>query len=261
MVHGRSAAVISRSAPGSARSVPLEILRQDAVFRRVVAQREEQRVRHVRLEAQRLRAVHQFQKLHHAPPAMHAAPADLAFRRQPLAKAAATSQASRNVCAIRRVLPSGSLAHSAGLAAESMRTIPYGRAPNSRSLRAIRQALRTCARNAAARPRCPWPSRRRWAARPAPPPIPPPGPARALCRPAAPDRRRSHRSSMRVEEEQIHAIEPRAVHLGGGGQAQHGVQIDGRLGIRAFAHQAGPHGVVDAGKVRVRTRHTHDAPY
>src|ERR1039458_866567 len=57
----------------------------------------------------------------------------------------ATSQASRKVCAIRRVLPSGPLAHSAGLAAESMRTIPWGRAASSRSLRAIRQALRTCA--------------------------------------------------------------------------------------------------------------------
>ena len=67
--------------------------------------------------------------------------------------------------------------------------------------------------------------------------------------------------NVRFEQEEIHAIESRAVNFSGGGQAQHGIQADGRLRIRAFAHQAGPHGVVDAGEVVVRTRHIHDAPY
>ena len=50
---------------------------------------------------------------------------------------------------------------------------------------------------------------------------------------------------MRVEEEEVHAVELDAVDLGRGGQIEHGIQVDGRLGIGAFADQAGPHGVVD----------------
>ena len=67
-------------------------------------------------------------------------------------------------------------------------------------------------------------------------------------------------ADMRIEQKQVDAVESRAVRLGGGGEAQHGVEIDGRLGIGAFAHQSGPHGVVDTRKV-VRTWHAHDAPW
>ena len=69
-----------------------------------------------------------------------------AARRSP--KDSATSAASRNVSAIFFVLPAGSLAHSAGLAAESMRMTPYLRMPVAFSFFAISQAFRTCVTNA-----------------------------------------------------------------------------------------------------------------
>ena len=65
--------------------LPVEIFGQKPVFRRVVAERVKQRVRHVRLEAQCLRPIDHLQQLDHVLPAMHAAPADLPFRRQPFA--------------------------------------------------------------------------------------------------------------------------------------------------------------------------------
>ena len=54
---------------------------------------------------------------------------------------------------------------------------------------------------------------------------------------------------MRSEQEKIHAIEVRSVHLGRGGEVEHGVEIDGRLGIRTLAHQSGPHRIVESGKI------------
>ncbi len=70
-----------------------------------------------------------------------------AARRSP--KSSAMVHASRKVCAIFLVFPSGSVAQSLGLAAESIRTIPYCRIFRSRSFRPIRQAFLTCVRNAA----------------------------------------------------------------------------------------------------------------
>ena len=61
--------------------------------------------------------------------------------------ASATVHASRNVSAILFVLPCGSLAHSDGLAAESMRITPDRRIPTSRSVLPISQAFRTCVTN------------------------------------------------------------------------------------------------------------------
>ncbi len=54
---------------------------------------------------------------------------------------------------------------------------------------------------------------------------------------------------MRSEQEKIHAIEVRSVYLGRGGEVEHGVEIDGRLGIRTLAHQSGPHRIVESGKI------------
>ena len=54
---------------------------------------------------------------------------------------------------------------------------------------------------------------------------------------------------VRVIEEDVEAVEARAVALGGGGQVEHGVQVDGRLAALAFAHQARPGGVVELGIV------------
>ena len=64
-----------------------------------------------------------------------------AARRSPYPSA--TSAACRNVSAIFFVLAAGSLAQSAGLAAESIRTTPYLRMPSSFSFFPIAQALRT----------------------------------------------------------------------------------------------------------------------
>src|SRR5689334_22278732 len=56
------------------------------------------------------------------------------------------SHASRKVSAMRAVLPSGSFAHSDGLDAESIRTMPYDLMPMSRSFLPIAHAFRTWVR-------------------------------------------------------------------------------------------------------------------
>ena len=53
---------------------------------------------------------------------------------------------------------------------------------------------------------------------------------------------------VRQRKEEIDAIEAHAIHLGGGGQVEHGIEIDGRFGIGTFADQPGPHGVMQGGK-------------
>ncbi len=69
-----------------------------------------------------------------------------AARRSPYSSAIVA--AWRNVSAIAFVLPFGSFAQSDGLAAESIRTMPYWRTSMSRSFLPIAQALRTCVRKA-----------------------------------------------------------------------------------------------------------------
>ena len=88
IVQGRRAAVslLQRVVEPSAVSFQSKFSRQDRVFRRVVAQQVEQRVGHVGLKAERLGPVDHFQKLHHPPPTVHAAPADFSFGGQPLAE-------------------------------------------------------------------------------------------------------------------------------------------------------------------------------
>ena len=50
-------------------------------------------------------------------------------------------------------------------------------------------------------------------------------------------------------EEDVEALELHAVDLGRGRHVEHGVQIDGRLGALALAHQSRPGGVVELGEV------------
>ena len=54
---------------------------------------------------------------------------------------------------------------------------------------------------------------------------------------------------MRLEEEQVEAVELHAVDFGGGGQVEHRVQIDRRLAAVALADHARPGGVVKFGIV------------
>ena len=86
IVQGRRAAVsVARRVVELGRVAPVPVLGQDAVFRGVVAERVEQRVGHVGLEAERAGPVGQLQELHHPLPAVHAAPADFALGGEPLA--------------------------------------------------------------------------------------------------------------------------------------------------------------------------------
>ena len=80
MVHGRKRGGErgerpDRASAGSQR----ETFRHDAILGGVVAERVEQGVGHVGLEAEGAGAVGQFEQLHHALPAMHAAPADFSL--------------------------------------------------------------------------------------------------------------------------------------------------------------------------------------
>ncbi|MCX6593861.1 MAG: hypothetical protein NTZ56_20290 [Acidobacteria bacterium] len=54
---------------------------------------------------------------------------------------------------------------------------------------------------------------------------------------------------MRVEQEKIDPFKTLPIDLGRCGEAQHGVEIDGRFGIRTLADQAGPHCVVQFRKL------------
>ncbi len=55
---------------------------------------------------------------------------------------------------------------------------------------------------------------------------------------------------MGVEKEEIDAVEARAVDAGFGGEVEHGVEVDAGFGAgTAFAHETGPHGVVQFRKI------------
>ena len=154
-------------------------------------------------------------------------------------KSSAMVQASRKVSAMRLVLPAGSLAHSAGPAAESMRTMPYLRMPRSRSLRPMRQAFSHLRQEAAALVLAAHgrsaaggrPDGRHQRSR------------RASLAHASLSARRFRSSSEESisvcgrERNRSTPSNRHAVHFGGGSQIQHGIQIDGRLGIGTFADQ------------------------
>ena len=86
IVQGRSAAVsVLRAASSVAAVVPVEVLGQDPVLGGVFAERVEQRVGHVGLEADGLGLADPLEQVDHRPPGVHPAPADLALGGQPLA--------------------------------------------------------------------------------------------------------------------------------------------------------------------------------
>src|SRR5262249_30644905 len=58
---------------------------QNPVVLSVVAKREQKRVRHIGLESERFRPVHQHKQLRHMLPAVHPAPANFTFCREPFA--------------------------------------------------------------------------------------------------------------------------------------------------------------------------------
>ena len=165
----------------------------------------------------RLRAGRPLQQLDHALPAVHAAPADLAFGGEPFAvilrRCRGLLESLGDPLRVALPDPSPSRRDSRRSRCGRRRTCePRGRAAFGRS----RQAFRTCVEEllslGLARP---LPTRRRSAARPARRP----SRRRALCgrscRPAASGRRRSQSMlDVRIEEKQIDAVELDAVDLG-----------------------------------------------
>ena len=65
---------------------PVEPFGQQSILGRVVPEREQQRVRHIGLEAERLRPIHLFEQFQIPFPAVHAAPADFSLCREPFAE-------------------------------------------------------------------------------------------------------------------------------------------------------------------------------
>ena len=102
---------------------------------------------HVGLEAERLRAVDHLQQFEHAPPTMHAAPADFALRGEPLAVVLGDLACLAERLGDALLVALGIFAPWLTPQAESIRTTPLGRMPNSRSRWPMRQALFTCAKN------------------------------------------------------------------------------------------------------------------
>ena len=60
-------------------------------------------------------------------------------------------------------------------------------------------------------------------------------------------------------EEEVDAIEAHAIHPGGGGEIEHGIEVDGRFRIGTFSDESRPHGVVE-GREGVRSGSVHWFP-
>ena len=211
----------------TARGPSSRILGKEPVLRRVVAHREEQVVCHVGLIAQRLRTIDHLEQLHHPLPTVHPAPADLAFRGEPLAMTIGDVAGLAEDIRDPSCVLSGSLRPVAGT---RRRVDPnHAIAPNPElpKLSADVARLAHLVRNCCAPPRCPWPS------------------SAAGGRPHRRDQRadeenrlailsrRRFRSSVdgidagvRIEQKEIDAVETGAVDFGGCGQVQHRIEID-----------------------------------
>ena len=227
---------------------PIEVRRKQAIFRRVVAQREQQRVRHVGLKAERLRTVHHLQQLDHVLPAMHAAPADFALGRQPLAvcfgDGAGFAEGFGDAAWSCQPDPSP---HSAGL--DGGIDADDAILPDADLLAASARSRRPCAparQSDSAPRRCPSPTRRRSAATPARRPSRSRR-FRAATRSASRFRSSSLESMLTCGSNRNRSTPSKrdAVDLGRGREIEHRVEIDGRLGVRALSDQSRPHGVVE----------------
>ena len=229
---------------------PVEVLGQDAVVRRVVAHREEQRVRHVGLEADGLRAVRPARAARRCASRSACRPSRSRLRRR------AARRRPR-----RRRRPRGTFRRSSSCCRRDPWPSPPGWPPSrcgrrrtcgcrvAFSVCAIAQALRTCVTNVLRSSSLPMAE---------PPPVG--GQTGATSEPTTRWRRpmlsasflrsssRRIDADVRIEEEQIDAVELDAVDLGLGGEVEHRVEIDRRLGAgSAFADEPGPHRVMDGG--------------
>ena len=65
-------------------------------------------------------------------------------------------------------------------------------------------------------------------------------------------------ADVRVEQKQIDAIELDAIDFRFGGEVEHGIEVDARFRAgAAFADEAGPHGIVEFGKITVSMLRAH----
>jgi hypothetical protein len=61
-----------------------------------------------------------------------------------------------------------------------------------------------------------------------------------------------------IEQKQIDPVESDAIHIRGSGEFEHRIQVDGRFSTGcAFAHQTGPHGIVQFWKITVAMLSVH----
>ena len=64
---------------------------------------------------------------------------------------------------------------------------------------------------------------------------------------------------MRIEQEEIHAVEPDTIDLGIGSQIEHRIQVNARFGAgAALADEPGPHGVVKFWEIAVTVLRAHN---
>ena len=227
--------------------VPVVALRQDAILGRVVPHREQQRVRHVRLEAKRLRTVHHLEQLHHAFPTVHPAPADFSFGREPLAvtlrDVACLAERTHDPLRIRVgiVRPLARTCRRVD-AHDAVRTdAQIAKSPTDRArLTHLRQevpAILVAAHGRSAASRRPHRRDKRSDDE---------SPRRDVVGQALQIGARRIDAQVGIEEEQIDAVEPGAVDRRRRGEVEHRVEINGRLRSRAaFPDQPRPHRVVE----------------
>ena len=226
--------------------LPVVIVGQDAVLGRVVAHREEQVVRHVGLVTERLGPADHLQQLHHARPAVHPAPANLAFGRQPFAVCL------RNVAGSPKCVgnPLGIAVGILGPVSRARRgidtddsvlpdaEIPQPLADDTRLAHLIEEALALLLPSDRCTTASRWPHRRNQradheAAR-----------RHRIAQPLQIVERRVD-ARVRLEEKQVDSVEPGAVYIRGRGEIQHRLEADERLGPRAaLADQPWPHRVM-----------------
>ena len=194
-------------------------------------------MRHVRLKSERLGPVHQFEQLDVMPPAMHATPADLAFRRQALAEVfrdgtgfAEGPYDPLRVC-VRILRPLGRTGRGVdadhAVLADLQTAKPTSDPAGFLYLLEKTAPLRIIShRRSAARGR---PHRSHQ---------------RADAQSSSPDSIRQKLQvvigrvdiRMRRRQEQIHSVESHPVHCSGAREIKHRVQVEGWLGVGSFAN-------------------------
>ena len=230
--------------------LPVVAFGEDRIFGGVVAHRVEQRVGHVGLKADGRGAIGFFEQLHHALPGVHAAPADFALGGEPFAEAlghirrGAEGLGDLLLIAFGIFVPlvwAGGRIHAddaVGSDAEESKLLG-----DAAAFADLLDEL--CAIGFGAHR----------------------GPA-AGRRPDGSDHGADDQTlgaelvgdafevivggvdvDVRVEQEQVHAIKLDAIHARLGGELDHRVEIDRRLGVGAFADEPGPGGVVELGIV------------